>query len=85
MKKLYALACFLICALIPLHAESYVLDYAAERQFSTIASVEYDISGEAGVLTFEGKYTKLMGFGGSGNCYLDQSMNDTKYRLSWVN
>lgn len=55
MKKLYALACFLICALIPLHAESYVLDYAAERQFSTISSVEYDISGEAGVLTFEGK------------------------------
>ena len=61
MKKLYALACFLICALIPLHAESYVLDYAAERQFSTISSVEYDISGEAGVLTFEGKYTKLLG------------------------
>ena len=40
MKKLYALACFLICALIPLHAESYVLDYAAERQFSTLSSVE---------------------------------------------
>ena len=85
MKKLYALACFLICALIPLHAESYVLDYAAERQFSTIASVEYDISGEAGVLTFEGKYTKLMGFGGSGNCYLDQYVDGSWVRVATLN
>ena len=85
MKKLYALACFLICALIPLHAESYVLDYAAERQFSTISSVEYDISGEAGVLTFEGKYTKLLGFGGSGNCYLDQYVDGSWVRVATLN
>ena len=85
MKKLYALACFLICALIPLHAESYVLDYAAERQFSTVSSVEYDISGEAGVLTFEGKYTKLMGFGGSGNCYLDQYVDGSWVRVATLN
>ena len=85
MKKLYAFACFLICALIPLHAESYVLDYAAERQFSTISSVEYDISGEAGVLTFEGKYTKLLGFGGSGNCYLDQYVDGSWVRVATLN
>ena len=85
MKKLYALACFLICALIPLHAESYVLDYAAERQFSTISSVEYDISGEAGVLTFEGKYTKLLGFGDSGNCYLDQYVDGSWVRVATLN
>ena len=85
MKKLYALACFLICALIPLHAESYVLDYAAERQFSSISSVEYDISGEAGVLTFEGKYTKLLGFGGSGNCYLDQYVDGSWVRVATLN
>ena len=85
MKKLYALACFLICALIPLHAESYVLDYAAERQFSTVSSVEYDISGEAGVLTFEGKYTKLLGFGGSGNCYLDQYVDGSWVRVATLN
>ena len=85
MKKLYALACFLICALIPLHAESYVLDYAAERQFSTVSSVEYDISGEAGVLTFEGKYTKLLGFGGSGNCYLDQYVDGSWVRVETLN
>ena len=85
MKKLYALACFLICALIPLHAESYVLDYAAERQFSTISSVEYDISGEAGVLTFEGKYTKLIGIGGSGNCYLDQYVDGSWVRVATLN
>ena len=85
MKKLYALACFLICALIPLHAESYVLDYAAERQFSTLSSVEYDISGEAGVLTFEGKYTKLLGFGGSGNCYLDQYVDGSWVRVATLN
>ncbi len=82
MKKLYALACFLIYASISLHAESYVLDYADEKQFSTISSVEYDISGEAGVLTFEGKYSTIVWVGNSSNCYLDQYVDGSWVRVA---
>ena len=83
MKKLCALVvCLLLCASFPLYAESYVLDDAGEREFSTVSSTEYDISGEAGVLTFEGKYSTILGFGGSGNCYLDQYVDGSWVRVA---
>lgn len=73
MKKLYfLLVCVLLSITTNLHAESYVLDYASEQDFSTINSVEYDLNGEAGVLTFEGKYGTILGVGGSGYCFLAQ-------------
>ncbi len=83
MKKLCALVvCLLLCASFPLYAESYVLDDAGEREFSTVSSTEYDISGEAGVLTFEGKYSTILGIGGSGNCYLDQYVDGSWVRVA---
>ncbi len=83
MKKLCALVvCLLLCASFPLYAESYVLDDAGEREFSTVSSTEYDINGEAGVLTFEGKYSTILGIGGSGNCYLDQYVDGSWVRVA---
>ena len=83
MKKLYALVvCLLLCVSLPARAESYVLDDANERSFSTISSTEYDINGEAGVLTFEGKYSTIWGIGGSGNCYLDQYVDGAWIRVA---
>lgn len=82
-KKLYALVvCLLLCVSLPARAESYVLDDASEREFSTVSSTEYDINGEAGVLTFEGKYSTIWGFGGSGNCYLDQYVDGAWIRVA---
>ena len=86
MKKLCALVvCLLLCASFPLYAESYVLDDAGEREFSTVSSTEYDINGEAGVLTFEGKYSTILGIGGSGNCYLDQYVDGSWVRIATLN
>ena len=83
MKKLYALVvCLLLCVSLPARAESYVLDDAGEREFSTISSTEYDINGEAGVLTFEGKYSTIMRVGSSSNCYLDQYVDGAWIRVA---
>ena len=83
MKKLCALVvCLLLCASFPLYAESYVLDDAGEREFSTVSSTEYDISGEAGVLTFEGKYSTIVWVGNSSNCYLDQYVDGVWMRVA---
>ena len=77
MKKLCALVvCLLLCASFPLYAESYVLDDAGERSYSTNSSVEYDMSGEGSALTFEAKKDSW----GTGDVYLDQYIDGT-----WVN
>ena len=83
MKKLYALVvCLLLCVALPVQAESYVLDDASEREFSTVSSTEYDINGEAGILTFEGKYSTILWVGSSSNCYLDQYVDGAWVRVA---
>ena len=86
MKKLYALVvCLLLCVSLPARAESYVLDDAGEREFSTISSTEYDINGEAGVLTFEGGISTIFFVGNSSNCYLDQYVDGAWIRVAELN
>lgn len=83
-RKLFGLIALALAVVQGITAQVYVLDAAAEQNFSTISSVEYELDGRpAGTLTFDAKCVSIFGFWG-GDLHVDQYVDGVWSKLTSV-